>query len=99
MTYRPSLCLIDENGVHSSALARVPGHIKMAGIMFALLVLEGVREAWDSGGILSVDMLGPTLKSAVAAAVPVVWATSASLAGTKKSRMRHWRRLKSSSWN
>ena len=86
MTYRPSLCLIDENGVHSSALARVPGHIKMAGIMFALLVLEGVREAWDSGGILSVDMLGPTLKSAVAAAVPVVWAYLSKSGGHQKEQ-------------
>lgn len=74
MRYTPKLCLVDENGVHSPALARVPGPIKMAGLMFALMVFEGVREAWDSGGILSLEMLWPTVKSAGAAAIPVVWA-------------------------
>jgi hypothetical protein len=74
MKYRPKLCLIDENGVHTPALARVPGHIKIAGLMFTVLVFEGVREAWDAGGLLSLEMLMPTLKSAAAAAIPVVWA-------------------------
>jgi len=74
MRVRPRLCLIDESGVHHAALARVPGPIKVAGLMFAVTVFEGVREAWDSGGILSIEMLWPTVKSAGAAAVPVVWA-------------------------
>jgi hypothetical protein len=74
MKVHPRLCLIDANGNHHSALARIPGSLKLAGLLFVVTLFEGIREAYDSGGILSLEMLLPTVKSAAAAAVPVVWA-------------------------